>query len=279
MPNTKDLTIDLGKASFLLIGDNGSGKTYFFREMPKPWVADFDGGVASLRGCDIEYDMFKDAPPGRKPLSSQPGIYKFGDAYPRFLDRLNEIGKQMDEGNCPYQSLGMDSITTLTQICMNAVLARDSKAGKNPEIQHWGVYMRDMQTLLDQFTSWPLLKVCTAHVERGKNPITEATELLVLANGKLQALVPIYFDEVYFCEVESERVDGKQVNKYMLVTKKDALYKSARSRWGVPNKTPLSWTEVERQIRISAGMSQAIDLRRELGVSPRRTPASSSSPS
>jgi hypothetical protein len=254
MPNTKDLTIDLGKASFLLIGDNGSGKTYFFREMPKPWVADFDGGVASLRGCDIEYDMFKDAPPGRKPLASQPGIYKFGDAYPRFLDRLNEIGKQMDEGNCPYQSLGMDSITTLTQICMNAVLARDSKAGKNPEIQHWGVYMRDMQTLLDQFTSWPLLKVCTAHVERGKNPITEATELLVLANGK-------------------------QMNKYMLVTKKDALYKSARSRWGVPNKTPLSWTEVERQIRISAGMSQAIDLRRELGVSPRRTPASSSSPS
>lgn len=278
MPNTKDLQIDTGKGSFLLIGDNGSGKTNFLGDMPAPWIADFDSGVASLRGRDIEYDMFKDAPYNSKVVDPANGIYKYGDAYPRFIDRINKIGMMIDKGECPFKTLAVDSMTTLLDCAMRAVLARDSKGGKNPEIQHWGAFMTDVRTLLDQLTSWPLFIVCTAHVERAKNPLTDEIEMMPLANSKLQGIIPIYFDEVYFLDVKTERTPEGKKQKHVLMTRKDSLYKCARSRWGVPNETPADWGSVTKAIRESAVIDRALQIRTETGANRPSRGASNSQP-
>ena len=54
MPNTKDLTFDALKLKVLVYGESGTGKTLFAGTFPKPLFFDFDGGMLTLRGKDID---------------------------------------------------------------------------------------------------------------------------------------------------------------------------------------------------------------------------------
>lgn len=248
MPRASDLTIDLGDMSFLLIGEAGSYKTRFFGTMPFPvYVFDFDKGMASNAGAEnIEYDVFKDAPVGSKGKPDH-GIYPFGTGWEKFIAKLNTIGEQMDKGTCPYKALGFDSYTMMADLCLNHVLYKDTnfsdKRG-NPQIQHWGTFGRLMRNILDQITSWPGIKVITAHVERATNPLTESMEQLPLANGKMQGLLPTFCDEVYYCEVKQIKQGDKVITSPTVVSVKDAVKRSARSRWHVPSGTALSWPAI-----------------------------------
>lgn len=224
--------------SVLLIGDSGTHKTWFVGTCPSPYIFDFDKGLATLRGVPgIEFDTFKDAPSGSKTVNPEQGIYSYGKAWPAFIKRLNEIGKEMDDGVCKYQTLGLDSLTTLSNIAMNYVLASDGHTG-NPQIQHWGSQMQLLEKVMDQFTSWPINKVVTAHIQRNTNDVTQVIEMLPLVTGKLAGKVALYFDEVYFATM------GKD-SSFVLTTKSTAMMKQAKSRYGVPNGTPTEWAAIK----------------------------------
>lgn len=229
--------------SILLIGDSGTHKTWFAGSCPKPYIFDFDGGMAILRGNDVaEYDTFKDAPHGSKTINPEKGIYSYGKAWPAFIKRLNEIGGQMDEGTCPYETLVLDSLTTLSNIAMNYVMASDNHTG-NPQIQHWGSQMQLMEKVLDQFSSWPIIKVVTAHIQRNTNDITQVIEMLPLLTGKLAGKAALYFDDVYFTNPPKTDKSGKKI--FTLTTESSAMMKQAKSRYGVPTGTETEWAAIK----------------------------------
>lgn len=238
-----DIQIE-GRPSILLVGDSGTGKTSFIGTCPDPYIFDFDKGVASLRGSkNVEYDMFKDAPRGSKVYNPENGIYPFGKAWPAFINRLNEIGMMMDKRECPYKTLALDSITTLSDICMNYVLSSDGHTG-NPQIQHWGSQIQLLQSVMDQLTSWEIIRIVTAHIQRNTNDVTQVVEQLPLVTGKLAGKLAIYFDEVYFMNV----VVGKDGRQYRLTTQSGGMIKSARSRFKVPDGTEASWDAIKKYV-------------------------------
>lgn len=229
--------------SILLIGDSGTHKTWFAGSCPKPYIFDFDSGMATLRGVEgVEYDTFKDAPSGSKAFNPDRGIYKYGGAWPAFIKQLNEIGQQMDDGTCPYETLALDSLTTLSNIAMNYVMASDNHTG-NPQIQHWGSQMQLLERVMDQFSSWPIVKVVTAHIQRNTNDITQVIEMLPLVTGKLAGKVALYFDEVYF--TNPPKSDNKGNKLFTLTTESSAMMKQAKSRYGVPTGTKSEWAAVK----------------------------------
>ncbi len=241
---TSDINIDLSNSSFLIIGDSGTGKTRLAGTFPKPYFFDMDKGMASLRGMDIEYDTFKDSSPKGTPMPDR-GIYPYGTAWQKFMDKANEIGEQIDKGTCPFETLVVDSVTTLTQICMNYVLKQKNKVGGPPEIQHYGMQMELLKTVFDQLTSWPLIKVVVSHVQRTENQVTEQEQMLPLVTGKLAGLLPVYFDEVYFTDVR--RIAGK-TPEYYLHTSATASLKCARTRFGVPEGTLSAFSEIKKAL-------------------------------
>ena len=88
MANAKDVQLtSLDEASFFLIGDSGSGNTPFLAQFPDIYVFDFDKGMASVRGQDVEYDVFKDSPYKAKVTFPDRGIYEFGTAWKKFFDK------------------------------------------------------------------------------------------------------------------------------------------------------------------------------------------------
>lgn len=257
MPSTKDIALDLGTSSFFLIGDSGSGKTRLAGTFPSPYFFDFDKGMASLAGVEgIDYDTFKDAPAKGKALKSEDGIYEYGTAWEAFIKRMNEIGEQIDKGTCPYKTLVFDSATLMAQTVMNSILKRDGKAGQNPEIQHYGTESTKLKEAFDQITSWPLIKVVTAHIQRNTNELLNTTEMLPLLTGKFAARSAIYFDEVYFVEVERKAaVAGANPkpaeHKYVLRTQSTNVMRQARSRFGVPDGTRAHFSDIRAAVAAS----------------------------
>lgn len=239
MPNAKDFTV--GNGSIMAVGDSGTKKTRFIAGLPKAYVFDFDAGMASLKGCDIDYDTFKDAKEGR-PVppeeSKKSGIYTFGDGWLRFNDKLQSLGDQARAGTLKYNFLCFDSLSFLTLMSRNRALIE--QGAKKP---HQGVYGDEnhfISVVFNEIVTWPNIRIyATAHVQRDTNDVTKITEKLPALTGKLAARLPSYFDEVYYIDFAG---DGTSRRFHVLSEPANDM-RSARTRWQVPNRTEFVWDD------------------------------------
>lgn len=263
MPNTSEITA--GRANILLLGDSGKGKTPFLGTIPKLYIFDFDAGLASIRNRSVDYDTFKDLPrfktdskTGKKTkreptaMELKAGLHEWGKGWHAFIKKLNDIGEMMDKGTCPYTAVALDSLTFLSDLAMNAVVESQSPDKNGNKEIHQGSYQAHLnyfKTVLDNISAWPIRFIATAQVQRQVNELTQSTEKLPLVAGqKLPALIPGYFDEVWFCNAEKK--DGKQ--RFYLENEGDKMLAQARSRWGVPTGTDLNWDAVRKYIEKAA---------------------------
>lgn len=249
MANAKDLAPN-PTPRILIIGDSGTHKTTFLSQVPGIFIFDFDKGMAIARGKDVEYETFKDAPRGGRKDQLE-GIHQFGTAWPKFISKLNAIGKEIDNGKWTYETpeglrprpLGVDSLTTMANSAMAHVLDQTSHTG-NPQIQHWGAQMQLIETVMDQLNSWPVPLFVTAHIQRNTNDLTQVIEMLPLITGKLAGKLPLYFDDCYYAIVTGSG-DKK---KFTFKTESDAMYRQAKTRYGVPDGIEISWPLVSAAI-------------------------------
>lgn len=264
MPNAADILIG-DDASFLLVGDGGTHKSFFIGTCPSPiYVFDTDKGMSIHKGRkDITYDTFRELPAGQKLdpkgkiFRAEDGWYEYGTAWPAFLKKLNEIGKLIDEGTCPYKTIGVDSLTMLTDIAQSYILKQNNRALM--EQRDWGAFLSNMTTVFSQLTGWPLVKVLTAHVKRDENQLTQTVEKLPLVPGQFAGKVPVLFDEVYFTDFKSEAVkagEPERKMKWFLQTQPDGVIKQAKSRkYNVPSGTPTDFNAVLAHIAKAKGVA------------------------
>jgi hypothetical protein len=209
--------------------------------IPSIFVYDFDKGMATNRGKDIEYATFRDAPRG---VSPRPGssLTKWAEGWPAFIKHLNELGSKIDKGTGP-KVIALDSLTFMSELAMNHVL----HAQKEPiiHIGSYGAQQQYIKTVLGELTAWPIRLVATAHIQRDTNDITQIQEKLPLLTGKLAGLISAYFDEVYFTDA-TVQADGKQ--NFAFLTKANPSMRQAKSRWNVPDKTKMDWAELVKYL-------------------------------
>lgn len=245
MANAKDIQGE-PNPSVLIMGDSGTHKTWLLCHVPKIFNFDFDGGMATVRGKDVEYETFKDAPiGGLKALKKTEGFYTRGKAWPAFIKKLNEIGERIDNGE--RLPIGLDSLTTMANTCMNYVLDQAGHAGA-PQIQHWGAQIQLMETVMDQLTAWPVPLIVTAHLQRNTNDLTQVVEMLPLVTGKFAGKIGIYFDEVYLAKVKGQ---GDK-REYIVQTESDSMAKQVKTRYNVKDGTKTEWAAIYAQINKAA---------------------------
>lgn len=247
MPSTKDLA-DNPYPSILVIGDGGTHKTHFTGSCPRPFIFDFDKNLTVLRGKDVDYESFRDLPYGRKNDNHDRGLYKWGESYPRFLDRVNEMGVEIDKGNLQHFTFGLDSLTSLSQMVMNYVQKSKGQVEggrvKTPSIDDYGQQISLLRTVMMQLTEWPVMLVVTAHIHRDTNDHMQSVEYLPLVTGKFASEIAIYFGEVWYT-----KVTGKgDKRKFVLQTESDGMFKQAKSPLGVPDGTETEWSAVEEYL-------------------------------
>ncbi len=200
MSNTKEMSTDNIKLNVLVYGKSGTGKTTFASCFPKPYVFDFDKGMLGQRGRDVEYDTYT----------------SYGD----FEMKFKEF-----EVNCPYDTIIIDSVTTLEKYCMAHALQMNSR--KMPTMNEWNVLISQLSDLFTRATKMTKHLVMIAHEEMVQDNITG--EILIrpqIVGKKLPAQLPLWFDEVYRTQVS--RTD-KNVPVYSVLTASDLKY-TAKSR-------------------------------------------------
>lgn len=248
MPNAKDITSD--RSNILIIGDAGTHKTFFEGTVPGMYVFDFDAGMAVNRGKDIEFDVFKDLtqfdalgkPWKAEKWHNEQGLYTYGEGWDAFYKKFLEIvGRIQNKAPNAPKALGFDSLTMMSFLAVNKILKDTGHT--LPHQGTWNAHHRYFQTIFSMVTALPVRLVATAHIQRDSNDLTQVTEKLPLLAGKLAAMIPVFFDEVYFANTE---VDAQGKAKWFVNTVRTPSMTQAKSRWNVPDKTETNFEAMKQ---------------------------------
>ena len=203
--NAKDLTASDVKLSAAVYGKSGTGKTTFGASFPKPFFLDIDGGLLSVRGQDINY---VDLTPGKEVT------------WPDILDAIKE-GQKDD-----YESIIVDSLTGLADLCMESVLQLNRRSGQKPNFDDWAAYANKIKDFIVRLLASGKNTLLICHEAPDKDELTGHVWMLPAIQGQMKSRISNYFDEFYHAEVEQSH--GKPSN-YRLLARPSSIY-TAKSR-------------------------------------------------
>lgn len=211
MPNTKNLKPDLNRLRFCIYGPAGSGKTHAIQTFPKPYVFDADGGILTIAGADVEYDIYDDPNPSKK-----------AEAWREIIKKTYGFIKE-----CPFETIVYDSITTISELMMNEVQRVNGTLGQQPNIREWGIQIDTFIDFLRILKNIPANVVCIGHDQLLQDETTGEIYVVPLVPGKkLPRRMPAYFDEVYYTEVSQDRKTKETVYQVMTQSSKKVQAKS-----------------------------------------------------
>jgi len=217
MANAKDITIEDIQLTILTYGPSGTGKTSFacsFRKAGPVYVADFDKGMLGQRGLDVEYDTFTN--------------------YQDWEVKLAEL-----EAQCSYDTVVLDSVTTMQEYKMDRIL---QLSGKKTATQYeWMLLINDLRDLFMRLTKLSKNVVVIAHEQMVQDGITgEIMVMPVIYGKKLPAQLPLWFDEVYHFGATKDKegyplyyFDTVAQDKYMGKSRLNVL--PPRIEWSKPD--------------------------------------------
>jgi len=199
----------------LIIGDYGTGKSYFAASFPEPiYLMDFDGGA-------ITYSKRKVYVPD---LLKNPDPQRLWAELEAELDLLLE--SKHPEGE--FKTVVLDSLTTASRVAMDiATKLKPLAPGAAPSGKvHYMMVKVFLDKILDKLRRLQTNVVTIAHVAYDKNEITGEIVAAPNLTGQLKTFVPACYDEVYFAEVFN---DPKKGTEYQVLISPRG-FKRARSR-------------------------------------------------
>lgn len=206
-----------------LLGDftivRNTGKSVFASSCPAPgFLFDFDDGAQIYRNKDFDYESYS--------LSAHGWV--------KFEKDLREIKKEVEAEK--YQTVVVDSTTSMTDIAMERALQLDPKrsvTGGPLWNVHYQIVKNLMEGKLRQIISLPCNIIVITHLQVIQDQETGAIiGVEPLLTGQLSKIVPGYFGEVYcaFSKQVAKKVGGgKAETVFYLRTVPRGHYK-ARSR-------------------------------------------------
>ena len=206
----KDWQPDLVK--YLIIGESGTGKTRFCGTFPKPYVFSFDGGIDTLGGLDVDYDIYIDEE-RTKPT-----------ALARFRKDFDLVKKDPK-----YQTIVLDNVTNLSKLILDELIYINQLIDKNLGDKCWDFYRIVKNRMYDVITDAHTTQksvICTALPEWEADKNSGEVRVLPATEGRFRQEMAAWFGEVYYAWVDK---DAKGNKRYTMRTKGDGKF-IAKSR-------------------------------------------------
>lgn len=222
------------RASIMLYGEPGTGKTWFCGTAPKPHFLCSEEGIVGLRIAGIKggFTTFKD--------------------YNDFLVALGDLeNNDVLHKVEPFDTLCLDSLTELSYVIYNEV---KRITGQNVlRIQDWGLVTDKTRMCVNQLLGFKRQGkahvIVTAHEETREDQQTKQRYWGPLMLGKFRNSVAGAFD--YFLYSKSEAIystEGKRSAKFYVCTVREGMF-PAKDRTGTldmvePNSFPTVWAKL-----------------------------------
>jgi hypothetical protein len=223
MANAQDIVLAEQKLKILCYGDFGTGKSTFAASFPKPYFLDFDKGVLSVGGRDVNYETFM----------------KNGKEFKRFNSHMAQhVIPKIKSGE--IQTLVLDSLTTYSEVVLMAIL--DEAKVEFPRIQDWGMQINGMVTTINMLSDLPCHVIFLAHEQTQVNEDNVIIKGMPLVTGKLAPKIGLYFDEVYRTKVRSGQfvLQTKNQGGFLAKSRLDGFLKNV-GKQGIPNDLPQTY--------------------------------------
>lgn len=189
---------------FLIYGEPGAGKTHLFgtvEDDPDNFLPalliDIDGGIATIRKrTRVEVKTM------------------------RTIDDLQELYKEIAAEPDYYKTIGLDNLSELQKIDMNAVMREAKDTAKNPENvdiyvpgqREWGKSGERMRIIVRGIRDLPAHIFMFAHLEEREDKATKLMRISPSLPGKLRHEISGFFDVVGMLSTyEEEDVVKRQI--------------------------------------------------------------------
>lgn len=194
----KEVTVNTENNKFMVVGDYGTGKSYFGTTFPTPgYVFDLDKHITVYRGLNFKYSQY--------PLTSKGWV--------DFEKDVLEVAKMVEDGE--LKTVILDSTTALTDLAMERALQLDPK--RNPATQGplWNVHYQIVKNLVEGKLRKLISLDCNLLINSHWRIVTDAETGAVIScepmlTGMLSTVIPGYFDEVYYAFTKMEKGELKR---------------------------------------------------------------------
>lgn len=291
MPSASDIK-PLDKLQALVISQPKEGKTEGAATFPRPIFIDFDNGMRVVKNPEfkqrhpevdistVRFDTFIDT------ALNQHGVVTVAKAFDRAMAFAHALaqpspslwtcfdGTQMDVGLETYDTIVVDSLTSMLAVAVNKAIIMTGKAdivGKRnvtdthaQALSHGFVAMEgsdysgsQMQCLqlIDKLRAIPKNIIFLAHesVEKNEKGVTTGYELLM--TGKAVSQIKSRFDEIWFLTSTVDGFEpGTTTPKFKrVVTTHKSPQRPAGSRLGVPDGTPWDYRAIQAAVNKTQG--------------------------
>ena len=230
MTNAKDTTLTTPH-KILLLGDTGSGKTTQLLTLPAPRFAYlFDpNALLSLKGFDVDYEEFL---PDRLNLSVKSLRKDIGDKTTAHKNDLyveweKDFNEKLDKGFFnDFNTIALDSATTLLDLIMDRLLTVNGRAGQWPQQDDYGPQMLAFTSIIRTLTSLNKTVLVTGHIEIKQDQLTQRIFRSPMMTGRLKTKIPLLFSDIFGCDTE---VDSKGVKRHRIQTTPDRMTATIRT--------------------------------------------------
>ena len=239
MPKLSEIKTE-GALKILIFGNAGTGKTCFAASMPGPILyLDFDGKVDSAA-------MFY---AGNKALLDGVDVRELAQGVCKHpMQELESIfNKELEGKEFPYKTIVLDSLTTFSSLALKYIVDTnpgvkrvESRQGKQPCMQDFGILKRYFAGLIPQLLGLPCNVIMLGHISTVKDDLTGQIVRGPLMDGSFAQQLPIYFKEVWHSYVEK--------GKYLVQTQADYKFDCRSQLKGLPNPCELSYAEIKKHL-------------------------------
>lgn len=224
----------------LLVGQQGCGKTvHALTYGSKGQLIDLDGGCQS--GLRINDDHTK----RRHNIDVQRFVEKqstVATAFAKFEAHIRNIEREVSKGAWPFETLIIDSFTSLAEIAMRDALQDNQRLGQKERLKDWGDAFSVIKRSFFVLRSMQIPVVCTAHMrpltmtEIVKGKEKQVTTWVVAIPGQtLPPSILSFFDEILFMTL---RRKGKSYVPVLRSMPTSTI--PAKTRAGIPNNLELT---------------------------------------
>lgn len=193
--------------NLLVYGDSGIGKTVFagsadlVPEMRPVLMVDVEGGAMSLLKFCPEVEVVR----------------------VKTWDELQELYAALYEGNHPYRTVIIDSLTevqkfSMAQIMKDVITLDPARDPDIPSLREWGKNIEQTRRMVRAFRDLPMNAIFTSLVKEDKDSKTGTVRKEPYLSGKLSKEVAAFLDVVVYMYVKNIQKGDEIVRTRLLLT-------------------------------------------------------------
>jgi hypothetical protein len=180
---------------------------------------------------------------------------KKASAFNKFKAAVKSVCADCNAGKFAYDAYVVDSLTSVAHAAQNQIMSNSSKIESNPEIQHWGLIITEIERIVTWIRALPIPVFILAHEMTFVSD--DVAEVHISMPGqKLPGKITRMFNEIWY--IRARAVGGGVTELYVQTVPTKTI--TCRSGRGLPTGTRFATIQKDGTPKDSVGLWELYEM-------------------